>query len=177
MTIQLNGHDNSIINICFFCTTSTFYDVLHYILLLRYSCQLEIIYGIGRPPLNRQRVLRNYFPSVNTVNENGAQIADVQLSEAPLCYSSSMAIQNKSECVPVCRKSSVSSVSFCCHVINQSGSMWHSQQPLNCPESLWGRYLMGSVPVVLSRAIASSINCKSRPRFWQRFKSFLKRLV
>ena len=124
-------------------------------------------------------VLPNPFPFVYAVKEKAdrAQIADVQSSEAPLNRSCDMAIQNKSECVPVCRKSSVSSVSFCCHVINQSGSMWHSQQPLNCPESLWWRYLMGSVPVVLSRAIASSINCKSRPRFWQRFKSFLKRLV
>lgn len=35
--------------------------------------------------------------------------------------------QNKSECVPVLRKRSVNSVSFCSQVINQSGSMWHSQ--------------------------------------------------
>ena len=34
--------------------------------------------------------------------------------------------QNKSPCVPVCRKSSVSSMSLCSHVISQSGSMWHS---------------------------------------------------
>ncbi len=31
--------------------------------------------------------------------------------------------QNRSACVPVCRKSNVSSVSFCSHVISQSGSM------------------------------------------------------
>ena len=31
-----------------------------------------------------------------------------------------------SECVPVCRNSNVSSLSFCSHVISQLGSMWHS---------------------------------------------------
>ena len=75
MSIQLNGHDNSIINICFFCTTSTFYDVLHYILFLRFSCQLEIIYGIGRPPLNHQCVLPSHFPSVYAVRESGQSAA------------------------------------------------------------------------------------------------------
>ncbi len=94
MTIQLNGHDNSIINIWFFCTTSTFYDVLHYILFLRFSCQLEIIYGIGRTPLNTQRVLPNPFPFVYAVKEKAdrVQIADVQSSEAPLNRSCDMAI-------------------------------------------------------------------------------------
>ena len=34
--------------------------------------------------------------------------------------------QNRSECVPVCKNSSVSFISFCCHVISQSDCMWHS---------------------------------------------------
>ena len=63
--------------------------------------------------------------------------------------------QNKSECVPVCRKRSVNWLSFCSHVISQSGSMWHSHCPFLSPDNLWGRYWAGSMPVASSKSIAS----------------------
>ena len=84
--------------------------------------------------------------------------------------------QNKSECVPVCRKRSVNWLSFCSHVISQSGSMWHSHCPFLSPDNLWGRYWAGSMPVASSKSIASVMCFMLSPRLMQRRKSFLKRL-
>ncbi len=66
--------------------------------------------------------------------------------------------QNRSECVPVRRNSSVNSVSLCSHVISQSGSIWHSQMPSILPDNLCGRYFAGSEPVASSKSIASVIH-------------------
>jgi len=82
----------------------------------------------------------------------------------------------RSACVPVWRKRSVSSLSFCSQVMSQFGSIWHSHCPLWSPFNGCGLYSAGSVPVASRRSIASVINFMFRPRFIQRLKSFLNRV-
>ena len=86
------------------------------------------------------------------------------------CYQPKM-----SACVPVCRNRSVSSLSFCSHVMSQFGLIWHSHWPLWSPFNWCGLYTAGSVPVASRISIASVISFMSKPRFKQRRKSFLNR--
>lgn len=88
-----------------------------------------------------------------------------KIKDANAWFTSSLYFSQKmSLCDPVLKNKSVSSVSFCCHTISQSGFIWHSQHPSYVPDNLWGRYCSGRAPVSARICAAFCNSDKFNPR-------------
>lgn len=87
---------------------------------------------------------------IRTFRNNTTEHADNQLTESVescvfrvycglkygVSYAYDFCYQKISECVPVLSSIKVNSSSFCRHTNSQSGLMWHSQHPENCPDKI-----------------------------------------
>ena len=94
-----------------------------------------------------------------------AKINPDNSEESEVTGNKSCIYPNKSEWVPVSVRMSISSVSRCSQMSNQSGWIWHSQKPFHSPDNLWGLYRCGSLPSFANKVTTSSNKLLSQPRF------------
>lgn len=85
-----------------------------------------------------------------------AKINPDNSEESEVTGNKSCIYPNKSEWVPVSVRMSISSVSRCSQMSNQSGWIWHSQKPFHSPDNLWGLYRCGSLPSFANKVTTSS---------------------